>query len=245
MSGVATDPASERPIGAPVESHPAEVPQRITLSGRFVRLEPLDVARHGESIWRETHGPTKESIWQYLFEAPFADREAFFAHLERKSQLQDPLFFAIVNQKTGEALGYSTLMRIDAPHRCIEVGNIVYGARLQRTPGATDAQFLLMRYVFDTLGYRRYEWKCNSLNAASRAAALRYGFRFEGIFRQHMIVRGRNRDTAWHSIIDAEWPVARAAFEAWLSPANFDELGQQKRGLAELRHILSGTSVGV
>jgi RimJ/RimL family protein N-acetyltransferase len=208
------------------------------LVGRCVRLEPLDAERHGASLWRETHGPGQHARWQYLFEAPHPNEPAFRAQLAHKAQSDDPLFYAIVDQRSDQALGYATLMRIDAAHRCIEVGNIVYGAGLQRTAGATETQYLLMHYVFDDLGYRRYEWKCNALNAPSRRAAERLGFRFEGVFRQHMIVRGRNRDTAWYAILDREWPAMKAAFDRWLAPANFDAAGRQQRSLETIRRTL-------
>lgn len=225
------DPITDLPIGVEVETDPAPRPERIVHEGHYVRLEPLDPAKHTDDLYAASHGDDKHVIWQYLFEAPFADHTAFKAHLERKAQSEDPLFYAIIDKKSGKAVGYATLMRIDTAHRVIEVGNIMYGTPLQKTPGATEAQYLLMRYVFDTLGYRRYEWKCNSLNAPSRRAADRFGFTFEGIFRQHMIVRGRNRDTAWYSILDTEWPKQKRAFEAWLHPQNFDDHGRQKKNL--------------
>ena len=226
------DPVSGLPIGTEVPSHSAVRPGRQVLEGRFVRLEPLDPAEHGLSLWQETHGADQAALWQYLFEAPFEDERAFREHLIRKASSQDPFFFAIVDQGSGRALGYETLMRIEPAHRCIEVGNIIYGRTLQRTPGATEAQYLLMRYVFDDLGYRRYEWKCNALNAPSRRAAVRFGFTFEGIFRQHMLVRGRNRDTAWYSMLDREWPRVSEAFQRWLALENFDSAGRQRASLA-------------
>ena len=208
------------------------------MDGRFIRLEPLDAERHTASLWRETHGPAQEVRWQYLFEAPFPDEDSFRAHLQRKAASEDPMFFAIVDAVSRNALGYETLMRIDPANRCIEVGSILYGTRLQRHAGGTEAQFLLMQYVFEDLGYRRYEWKCNALNAPSRTAAVRLGFTFEGVFRQHMIIRGRNRDTAWYSIIDTEWPKVREAFVRWLAPDNFDSNGSQKQSLAAIRSAL-------
>jgi RimJ/RimL family protein N-acetyltransferase len=228
------DPATGLPIGPAVDGHAAPRPQRLVLQGRLVRLEPLDPARHGDDLWAESHGPDRDVIWQYLFEPPFPDRAAFQTHLEAKASSSDPLFFTVVRQSDGRALGYQTLMRIDPAHRVVEVGNVMYGTGLQRTPESTEAQYLFMRHVFDDLGYRRYEWKCNALNAPSRRAADRLGFTFEGVFRQHMIVRGRNRDTAWYSILDTEWPARRAAFEAWLGPANFDEEGRQRASLSSL-----------
>jgi RimJ/RimL family protein N-acetyltransferase len=234
MSAVA-DPASGLPIGPEIPAHAAARPERRVLAGHYVRLEPLSADRHGSSLWAETHGPGAPAFWQYLFDEPFADERSFREFLARKAASEDPLFYAIVDAASGRAVGFETLMRIEPAHRCIEVGNILYGRSLQRTPGATEAQYLLMRYVFDELGYRRYEWKCNALNAPSRRAALRFGFSFEGIFRQHMIVRGRNRDTAWYALLDHEWPAVKAAFERWLSPGNFDAAGRQREALTALR----------
>jgi RimJ/RimL family protein N-acetyltransferase len=227
-----------RPIGPEVPAHAARRPERRVLQGRIVRLEPLDPASHGATLWRETHGSGTEALWQYLFEPPFPDEHAFLAHLAQKAASEDPLYFAILDQASGHALGYATLMRIDPMHRCIEVGNILYGAGLQRRAAGTEAQFLLMRHVFDDLGYRRFEWKCNALNAPSRRAAERFGFTFEGIFRQHMIVKGRNRDTAWYSMIDSEWPKVKQAFEHWLAPENFDAAGRQRQSLESIRIAL-------
>ena len=229
------DPISGLLIGKELDTHPAPRPERVVIEGQYVRLEPLDSAKHTDNLFAASHGPDKDVIWQYLFEPPFENLNAFRAHIERKSASEDPLFYAIIDKASGKAVGYETLMRIDTVHRVIEVGNIMYGSPLQKTPGATEAQYLLMRYIFDTLGYRRYEWKCNALNEPSRRAAVRFGFSFEGIFRQHMMVRGRNRDTAWYSILDSEWSKQKAAFEAWLSPSNFDTSGQQKRRLSEFK----------
>ncbi len=238
MERFVADPLSGLPIGPEVSTHPAPRPERRVMDGRFIRLEPLDAERHTASLWRETHGPAQDVRWQYLFEAPFPDEDSFRAHLRRKEASQDPMFFAIVDAVSREALGYETLMRIDPANRCIEVGSILYGPRLQRHAGGTEAQFLLMKYAFDDLGYRRYEWKCNALNAPSRMAALRLGFSFEGVFRQHMIIRGRNRDTAWYSMIDSEWPKAREALVRWLTADNFDTNGSQKQSLSAIRHAL-------
>ena len=229
------DPHTGLPIGVETDAHPAPRPERITIDGHFVRLEPLDVAKHTDDLYAASHGADKHVIWQYLFEAPFSDPASFKAHIESKAALNDPIFYAIIDKATGKAVGYATLMRIDPAHRVIEVGNIMYGAPLQKTPGATEVQYLLMRYVFDTLGYRRYEWKCNSLNAPSRRAADRFGFTFEGIFRQHLMVKGRNRDTAWYSILDTEWPKQKHAFEAWLMPNNFDAQGRQIKRLNDFK----------
>jgi RimJ/RimL family protein N-acetyltransferase len=230
-----SDPITGLLIGQEIDAHIAPRPERIGLEGHYVRLEPLDPVKHADDLYDASHGSDKDSIWQYLFEAPFLDQASFRSHIELKAKSEDPLFYAIILKETGRAVGYATLMRIDTTHRVIEVGNIMYGTPLQKTPGATEVQYLLMRYVFDTLGYRRYEWKCNALNAPSRRAADRFGFSFEGIFRQHMIVRGRNRDTAWYSMLDSEWPSQKAAFENWLSPNNFEPSGQQKKRLNDFK----------
>ena len=167
-----------------------------------------------------------------MFDGPFPNRSAFDASIERLAAPDDPLCYAIVDRTSRLAVGRAALMRMKPVHRVIEIGNIVYSPQLRRTRGATEAMYLLGRYVFDTLGYRRYEWKCNALNEPSRLAALRLGFTFEGIFRQHMIVKGRSRDTAWYSMIDSEWPALRARFERWLAPENFDAQSRQRRKLS-------------
>jgi len=222
------------PRGAPVDRSPAKRPQRTTLAGHFVTLTALDPEVHGESLYEKTHGRDKEQLWLYLFEGPFPDHAAFDSHLRQKAASDDPLFFAILDKASGIAAGYASYMRIEPVHRCIEVGSILYTPALQRTSGATEAMYLMARHVFEVLGYRRYEWKCNALNEPSRRAALRFGFTFEGIFRQHMIIKGRNRDTAWFSMLDSEWPARRRSFEQWLSPSNFDAAGRQKLSLARL-----------
>jgi RimJ/RimL family protein N-acetyltransferase len=173
-------------------------------------------------------------------EGPFADRAAFDLHLQRAAASEDPLFLAILDRVSATAIGYAAYMRIEPAHRVIEVGSILYTPRLQRTSLATEAMYLMARHVFEDLGYRRYEWKCNALNAPSRKAALRLGFTFEGIFRHHMIVKGRNRDTAWYSMLDSEWPARKANFERWLHPSNFGPEGGQKTSLSALND-LSGT----
>jgi len=202
-------------------------PQRTTFAGRYVQLVPLDPAAHAEALYDAAHGPGHEALWRYLFDGPYPTIEAFRAALEKKASTADPLFFAILDGPNGQAVGYASFMRIEPAHRCIEVGSILYTPRLQRTVGATEAMYLMARYVFEDLGYRRYEWKCDSRNEPSRRAALRLGFTFEGIFRQHMIVKGQNRDTAWYSMLDTEWPERKARFERWLAPSNFDEHGRQ------------------
>jgi RimJ/RimL family protein N-acetyltransferase len=216
------------PIGPVVDSRPAPRPERVVLEGRYVVLEPLNARQHGESLFRTTAQPQDDHLWTYLFDGPYPDRDSFDRALDRLAASDDPMYFAIVDRASGNAVGRAALMRIEPAHRVIEVGSIIYSTGLQRTRGATEAMYLLARYVFDTLGYRRYEWKCNALNEPSRSAALRLGFTFEGIFRQHLIIKGRSRDTAWYSMLDSEWPARKSRFEAWLAPENFDEEGRQR-----------------
>lgn len=222
-------------IGSPVDSHPAKRPERVTLGGNYVSIVPLDPGRHGDALYGEASGAGNEGLWLYLFDGPFYERAPFDVNLERKAASEDPLFYAIVDNARGEAAGHVALMRMDMTHRVIEVGSILYLPSLQRTAGATEAMYLMAKYVFEDLGYRRYEWKCNALNEPSRRAALRLGYTFEGIFRQHMIVKGQNRDTAWFSMIDSEWPSRKAAFEGWLEAGNFDAAGRQKAPLCSFR----------
>ena len=229
------EPKSGLPIGPEVSAHLAPRPARTSIAGRLVRLEPLSAQRHGASLWTGTQGPDKDARWQYMFEAPFDEKHKFLEDIGSKAASEDPLYFAIVSLTSGAALGYEALLRIDPPNRCIEVGSIMYGPQLQRHPRGTEAQYLLMKHSFEVLGYRRYEWKCDALNTPSRTAALRLGFTFEGVFRQHMVIRGRSRDTAWYSIVDSEWPRIRAALDQWLAADNFDSEGTQKKTLAAIR----------
>jgi RimJ/RimL family protein N-acetyltransferase len=227
------------PVGDAVDARAAARPSRVTLHGDTIDLVPLDPAAHADALFAGAGGPQHDALWTYLAAGPFHDRSAFDAWLAERARSDDPLFFAIVD-KDGRAAGWATLMRIDPPNRVVEVGWILYTPALQRTRAATEAMYLLARHVFDELGYRRYEWKCDALNAASRAAALRLGFTFEGLFRQHQIVKGRNRDTAWFSMLDREWPGRKAAFERWLAPANFDAHGQQRERLDGLETRANG-----
>jgi RimJ/RimL family protein N-acetyltransferase len=228
--------AGDRPVGPPVDNKPALRPGKSTLAGRYAILERLNAARHAPALWDAFQG--RDDLWTYSSQGPFADGAAFNSWLSQRAALDDPFYFTVLN-RDGRALGVATLMEIRPTMRVVEVGHIVYGPGLQRTPHGTEAQFLLARYAFETLGYRRYEWKCDALNAASRRAAERFGFAFEGIFRQHMILKGRNRDTAWFSLLDGEWPRASTAFQQWLAPANFDGEGRQKRRLAEIRATIT------
>jgi RimJ/RimL family protein N-acetyltransferase len=209
----------------------AERPGRVILYGQRVTIVPL-VTGHAEDLWE---GTQESSLWDYLFDGPYETFAEFAASMAKKSKGSDPLFFAILDRASSKAVGCASYMRIEPAHRCIEVGSILFSTKLQRTAAATEAMFLMARHVFEDLGYRRYEWKCNALNEPSRRAALRFGFTFEGIFRQHMIVKGRNRDTAWFAMLDSEWPSRKAAFEAWLDPSNFDADGKQIRALTEFR----------
>jgi RimJ/RimL family protein N-acetyltransferase len=221
---------AELPVGPPVDAAPAQRPGSVTLEGRFGRLERL-AQRHDAELWECVKG--HDTIWTYMSYGPFAGFSEFSAWLASRIALEDPCAYAVI-EPSGRAAGISTLMEIRPAMRVVEVGHILYSPALQRTPLATEAQYLLARYAFETLGYRRYEWKCNALNAPSRRAAGRYGFAFEGILRQHMIVKGRSRDTAYFSMLDSEWPARKAAFERWLAPENFDRDGRQKTRLGQI-----------
>ena len=232
-----SESAHTQPIGDAVAAHPARRPQRVTLTGRTIDLVPLDADAHADALFEGANGGEKDRVWTYLFDGPYTDRAVFRANIEAKARSEDPLFFAVIDKASGKPVGYQTFLRIEPVHRVIEIGNILYTPAMQRTIGATEAQYLFARYVFDELGYRRYEWKCNNLNAPSKRAALRLGFSFEGVFHQHMIVKGRNRDTAWYAMLDKDWPARKAAFEKWLAPDNFDASGRQKIALATLNAV--------
>ncbi len=224
-----------QPVGLPVDPKPAPMPGAVVLKGRFGQVERLDASRHAAELWRILSDD--DSVWTYMFYGPFPDAGTFSNFLGKIAALENQIYYSICDQE-GRPQGWASLMEIRPADRVIEVGSIVYGPGLQRTPLATEAQYLLARYVFEILGYRRYEWKCDALNARSRRAAERFGFSFEGIFRQHKIVKGRNRDTAWFAMLDSEWPRAKAAFEQWLDPKNFDASGRQRRSLEEIRNPL-------
>jgi len=212
---------------------PAQPLSRVALEGELVRLELVDLARHaGQLFAAQSSAP---QLWEYLPYGPFESEAAFRVWLTERAATSDPMFYAIIERISGRALGMASFLRVEPGHGVIEVGHIWYSPALQRTRLATDAMYVMARHVFDDLGYRRYEWKCNVLNEPSRRAAVRLGFTFEGVFRQHMVIKGENRDTAWYSMLDGEWPAAKAAFEAWLRPENFDGEGRQRRSLAELR----------
>ena len=223
-----------QPIGFPLESWPgATVPERVTLAGRYCRLEPLDIERHGPALHAAFSEAPDDRSWTYLPYGPFADYASYKAWLENTCQRADPLFFAIFDKKAPTPLGICSYLRIMPAAGSIEVGHLHFGPALKRSPAATEAMYLMMEQAF-RLGYRRYEGKCDVLNAPSGAAAQRLGFTFEGIFRQATVYKRRSRDTAWFAIIDRDWPALRAAFAAWLDPANFDAAGHQRERLSEL-----------
>lgn len=227
------------PIGAPVPGWtPRPRPPRTAMIGRYCRVEPLDVEAHATGLHAAFAEAPDGRDWTYMSVERFSDADVYRDWLKNFAAAGDPMPHAIIDGKTGHPVGIASLMRIDPASGVIEVGWITYSPRLQRTPAGTEAMYLMMRRAFDELGYRRYEWKCDSLNAPSRAAALRYGFTFEGIFRQAVVYKGRNRDSAWYSITDGEWPRVRKAFETWLAPDNFDSAGAQRRDLKAIRDNL-------
>lgn len=222
----------DQPIGDPVPDwEPRPLPTRTVIDGRYARLEPLDPATHAEALYAAVSLDEEGRRWTYLPYGPFEDLDSYRAWLERVAAPDDPLFFAIIDRERGEAAGVASFLRMAPEHGVIEVGHLQFSPLLAQTRAATDAMYLMMAHAFDDLGYRRYEWKCDSLNAPSRQAAQRLGFIFEGEFRQAVVYRGRNRDNAWFSITDAEWPALRASFERWLDPANFDDEGRQRTRL--------------
>jgi RimJ/RimL family protein N-acetyltransferase len=233
MTAFEPHPNTGQPIGLPVvDPTPAQRPGPVTLKGRYGRLEKLG-PEHASDLWNAFAG--HDRAWTYIAaDGPFVAEDEFFAFIDKRAAAQDPYAYAIIDP-ADRAVGYVTLLRIVPEHRVIEVGHVLYSPALQRTPLGTETQYLLARYVFEALGNRRYEWKCDALNAASRRAALRYGFVYEGTFRQNMINKdGRNRDVAWFSMLDSEWPTHKRNFERWLDPQNFDNDGRQKISLAEL-----------
>ncbi len=209
-------------------------PMKIKLSGNYCTLEPLDIDRHSLQLFETFQLNNQGESWTYLPYGPFKTHQEFFNWLKIYDASEDPLFYAIIDLKTGHPVGLASYLRIVPEHGVIEVGHLHFSALLKRTAAATEAMYLMMKNVFDTLGYRRYEWKCNSLNQASRSAALRLGFQFEGVFRQSNIFKGYNRDTAWYSIIDSEWPALKIKFQKWFDPSNFDINGNQFSRLQEI-----------
>ncbi|WP_053150471.1 GNAT family N-acetyltransferase [Pseudomonas sp. P97.38] len=212
----------------------APTPSTQRIEGRFIRLEKLDPARHADGLWQALEGPGADpKLWDYLPYGPFSERQAFDAWLNNHAAHLDPYFFTVIDRANDQVQGILSLMSIVAAQGRIEIGHVTFGASMQRSPKSTEAVYLLAREAF-ALGYRRLEWKCNNANARSRYAAERLGFTFEGVFRQHMVVKGQNRDTAWYSMLDSEWPAIGAAFEQWLSDENQRE-GGQVRSLAQCR----------
>jgi RimJ/RimL family protein N-acetyltransferase len=219
---------------------PARVPDTTAIVGERVVLERLDAVRHGDALYAAAHGDGADPrLWHHLPYGPFTDdREGFLVHLEAQAAATDPYFYAVVDVAgigPARPAGVVSFLRVEPAHGVIEIGHVWFGGVLQRTPQATEAIFLLARHAFEVLGHRRLEWKCDDANARSKAAAQRFGFTPEGVFRQHMVVNGRNRDSAWFSILDGEWPAVGAAFRAWLAPSNFDADGRQRASLASLR----------
>jgi RimJ/RimL family protein N-acetyltransferase len=218
---------------------PARAPNRESLIGATVRLDPLNPDRHARSLYKASHDAgAAEPLFRYLPYGPFVGFDDFKAWLDQCAASKDPLFFTIVDDKSGSPQGMAAFMRMAQEHGVIEIGHIWFAPALQRTRSATEAIYLMARHAFDGLGYRRLEWKCDALNEPSRRAAERFGFTFEGVFRQHLVVKDRNRDSAWFSILDGEWPLIRAAFETWLAPENFDANGRQRQSLSAVRDAI-------
>ena len=211
---------------------PVQLPGPVTLRGRYVALEPLDAMRHAAALWEAVR--EHDELWTWLADGPYASEAGLTEAVAKKQAATDAVFLAIVPAATGLAAGYASYMRMERVHGVVEVGNILLTPALQRTTAATEAMYLMARHVFEDLGYRRYEWKCTVENAPIRRAAQRLGFVFEGIFRQHMVVKGRNRDTAWFSMLDGDWPARKRAFEEWLKSENFDGEGRQRQSLRQL-----------
>ncbi|MEU0674562.1 GNAT family protein [Streptomyces sp. NPDC006172] len=231
-----------QPIGRPLPDWTARpTPARVTLDGRFCRVEPLDADRHTDELYSAYALAADGRDWTYMTVGPFGSRDDYRSHVVAMTQTDDPLHYAVVDLVTGRAVGTLSLMRQDPFDGVVEVGSVAFSTLLKQTPVSTEAQFLLMSYVFDELGYRRYEWKCDSLNAPSRKAALRLGFTFEGIFRQAVVYKGRNRDTAWYSVIDSEWPQVAKALRSWLSPDNFDADGRQQQSLSAVHAAVANS----
>lgn len=222
-----------RPVGQPVDPlPPGNKPDQRPLHGRWVWMEPVSAVRHARALYDSfAESDPAGEVWTYLGYGPWKDFEQFEVWLKDREASRDPWFYAFIRRADGKASGMGSFMRCDAANGVIEIGHIWMSPSLQRTREATEAIFLMIRHCFDDLGVRRLEWKCDSLNAPSRRAAERFGFTFEGIFRQHLIVKGRNRDTAWFAMLDKDWPRIRKSFEAWLAPDNFDEKGRQKAKL--------------
>jgi RimJ/RimL family protein N-acetyltransferase len=227
------DAASQR--GALVGWTPARRPDRTLLAGVTVRLVPLDPRGHGPDLFVAAHDERDPHLWDYMAVGPWTTEHDFTAWLQTAAESTDPLFFTVVDRATDRPSGMVSYLRITPNHGVIEIGSIWFGPGLQRTRQATETIYLLARHAFEDLGYRRLEWKCDALNTRSRRAAERFGFQYEGLFRQHMVVKGRNRDTTWFAILDGDWPRLGAAFATWLAPENFDGAGRQYLSLAALQ----------
>lgn len=228
--------AFDQPIGPAMPDWTARArPPRTPITGQYCRLEPLQADRHAADLYDAFSAAPDGRDWTYMASGPFDGAASYLAHATKIAATDDPLQHAVIDLRTGRAIGSLSLMRIDPANGTIEVGHVAFSPSLKRTRAATEAQYLLMCRAFDELGYRRYEWKCDSLNGPSRAAAARLGFQYEGIFRNAVVYNGRSRDTAWFAMTDQDWPVVRAAFEQWLSPANFNEKGEQREGLSAIR----------
>jgi RimJ/RimL family protein N-acetyltransferase len=225
----------ERPLGAEVSWEPVERPAPRSLQGAHILVRPVDPARDAEPLYAVSHPPEGDpAIWAYLPDGPYESPGHLGEMLTWAGASDDPLYFTLVERRDERPVGQASYLRMKPEFGTIEIGHIWFGVPLQRTTAATEAIYLLARHVFDDLGYRRLEWKCNALNAPSRRAAERFGFSFEGVFRNHQVIKGRNRDTAWYGMTDDDWPAIRSAFQAWLDPANFDDEGRQQRSLREL-----------
>ncbi|HXT36802.1 MAG TPA: GNAT family protein [Chloroflexota bacterium] len=214
---------------------PARAPRLSILAGITVRLEPVDPEAHAQALSAAARDSRDPALWDFMSVGPFKDDDAFRSWLETAATSRDPLFFTVIDQATGQPEGMVSYLRITPAHGVIEIGSIWFGPTLQRTRQATETIYLLARHVFEDLGYRRLEWKCDARNERSRRAAERFGFRYEGVFAQHMVSKGRNRDTAWFAMLDRDWPAIGAAFTTWLRPENFDPAGRQLRSLAAIR----------
>jgi RimJ/RimL family protein N-acetyltransferase len=232
--------SDEQPLGEPVTGwKPVALPGREPLRGRHVILRPVDPQNDAAGLYAASHPPQGDlGTWTYLPDGPYESPAHMRQMLDFAAESEDPLFFTVEND--GAPRGMASYLRITPEHGAIEIGHIWFGAGLKRTPAGTEAIYLLARHVFDDLGYRRLEWKCNALNEPSRRAADRFGFTFEGVFRKHQVVKGRNRDTAWYAIVDDDWPPIRKAFDAWLAPENFDDAGRQRRALVQFRPPMAG-----
>lgn len=223
-------------LGPVLHWTPAQTPPMSPLVGRYVRLEKLDPGKHTDALYHAQSGPgSDERTWLYMGKGPFPEHADFREYVELMASTSDPAAYAVI-PANGDPSGIITYLRIAEQHGSIEIGHIWYGANIQRSPVTTEVVYLTAKHAFEDLGYRRFEWKCYANNERSKRAALRFGFTYEGTFRNHLVVRDRNRDTAWFSIIAEEWPTVKAAFEAWLDPSNFDADGRQKRDLASFRN---------